>query len=35
MNNSKRFSVCIQNPPYASVGGDTLHLKFVDKCDII
>lgn len=32
MNNSKRFSVCIQNPPYGSVGGDTLHLKFVDKC---
>jgi hypothetical protein len=20
------------NPPYGSVGGDTLHLKFVDKC---
>ena len=32
MNNSKRFSVCIQNPPYGSVGGDTRHLKFVDKC---
>ena len=32
MNNGKRFSVCIQNPPYGSVGGDTLHLKFVDKC---
>ena len=32
MNNSKRFSVCIQNPPYGSVGGDTRHLRFVDKC---
>ena len=32
MNNSKRFSVCIQNPPYGSVGGDTKHLRFVDKC---
>ena len=32
MNNGKCFSVCIQNPPYGSVGGDTLHLKFVDKC---
>ena len=20
------------NPPYGSVGGDTIHLKFVDKC---
>ena len=20
------------NPPYGSVGGDTVHLKFVDKC---
>ena len=32
MNNSKRFSVCIQNPPYGSIGGDTRHLRFVDKC---
>ena len=32
MEQGKRFSVCIQNPPYGSVGGDTLHLKFVDKC---
>ena len=32
MNNSKRFSVCIQNPPYGSRGGDTRHLRFVDKC---
>ena len=32
MNNGKRFSVCIQNPPYGSVGGDTRHLRFVDKC---
>ena len=32
MNTSKRFSVCIQNPPYGSVGGDTRHLRFVDKC---
>ena len=32
MKQGKRFSVCIQNPPYGSVGGDTLHLKFVDKC---
>lgn len=32
MNNSKRFSVCIQNPPYGSKGGDTRHLRFVDKC---
>ena len=32
MNNSKCFSVCIQNPPYGSRGGNTLHLKFVDKC---
>ena len=31
MNNSKRFSVCIQNPPYGSVGGDTRHLRFVDN----
>ena len=32
MNNGKRFSVCIQNPPYGSRGGDTRHLRFVDKC---
>ena len=32
MNNSKHFSVCIQNPPYGSRGGDTRHLRFVDKC---
>ena len=32
MNNIKRFSVCIQNPPYGNRGGDTRHLKFVDKC---
>ena len=32
MEQGKRFSVCIQNPPYGSVGGDTRHLRFVDKC---
>lgn len=31
-NNNKRFSIIIQNPPYGSIGGDTLHLKFVNKC---
>lgn len=25
-----KFDVCLMNPPYGSVGGDTLHLKFVD-----
>ena len=32
MKQGKRFSVCIQNPPYGSRGGDTRHLRFVDKC---
>ena len=32
MKQDKRFSVCIQNPPYGSRGGDTRHLRFVDKC---
>ena len=32
MNNGKKFDVVLMNPPYGSVGGDTLHLKFVDKC---
>ena len=34
MNNSKRFSVCIQNPPYGSrkSGDENLHFKFVTKC---
>jgi hypothetical protein len=32
MNNGKKFDICLMNPPYGSVGGDTLHLKFVDKC---
>ena len=32
MNSGKKFDVVLMNPPYGSVGGDTLHLKFVDKC---
>ena len=28
MNNGKKFSVIIQNPPYAG----SLHLKFLEKC---
>ena len=32
MKQGKKFDVCIQNPPYGSVGGDTRHLRFVDKC---
>ena len=31
-NGGKKFDVVLMNPPYGSVGGDTLHLKFVDKC---
>lgn len=27
-----KFDICLMNPPYGSVGGDTIHLKFVDKC---
>lgn len=30
-NNGKKFDICLMNPPYGSVGGDTLHLKFVNK----
>lgn len=26
------FDICLMNPPYGSVGGDTLHLRFVEKC---
>lgn len=29
---TSKFSFCIMNPPYGSVGGDVLHLKFVNKC---
>ena len=32
MNNGKKFDVVLMNPPYGSTGGDTLHLRFVDKC---
>ena len=32
MNNGKKFDVVLMNPPYGSVGGDTRHLRFVDKC---
>ena len=28
----KKFDIVLMNPPYGSVGGDTLHLQFVDKC---
>ena len=28
----KKFDIVLMNPPYGSVGGDTLHLKFVNKC---
>lgn len=31
-NDSKKFDVMLMNPPYGSTGGDTLHLRFVDKC---
>ena len=27
-----KFDICLMNPPYGSIGGDTIHLKFVDKC---
>ena len=27
-----KFDICLMNPPYGRVGGDTIHLKFVDKC---
>ena len=27
-----KFDICLMHPPYGSVGGDTIHLKFVDKC---
>lgn len=28
----REFDICLMNPPYGSVGGDTLHLRFVEKC---
>ena len=31
-NGGKKFDVVLMNPPYGSTGGDTLHLRFVDKC---
>ena len=31
-NKGNKFDICLMNPPYGSVGGDTLHLKFVEKC---
>lgn len=27
-----KFDVILINPPFGSVGGDVLHLKFIDKC---
>lgn len=32
MPKGRHFNFVIQNPPYGSVGGDTLHLQFVNKC---
>lgn len=31
-NGGKKIDICLMNPPYGSVGGDTLHLRFVEKC---
>ena len=30
-NGDRKWDICLMNPPYGSVGGDTLHLKFVNK----
>ena len=27
-----KFDICLMNPPYGSTGGDSIHLKFVEKC---
>ena len=27
----EKFSICLMNPPYGSAGGETIHLKFVNK----
>ena len=32
MKQGKKFDVVLMNPPYGSIGGDTRHLRFVDKC---
>ena len=32
MKQGNKIDIILMNPPYGSVGGDTRHLRFVDKC---